>query len=137
MTAKLWGTNFPFYKGNTLLGTASKVLPRQEDYRLIRNDYLQGLLTIKGERWYRNDFGGDIPRLQFDPNDVNSRTYIEDTIREYTTKYHPMIRISSITIEDDVNKPNKVTIKINGKWELTSATSDQLLASLVIPVTGA
>ncbi|CAK0739464.1 hypothetical protein CCP1ISM_10520001 [Azospirillaceae bacterium] len=31
MAAKLWGTNFPFYKGNTLLGVTSKVLPRQED----------------------------------------------------------------------------------------------------------
>lgn len=134
--AKLWGTNFPFYKGNTLLGTTSKVLPRQEDYRLIRNDYLQGLMTIKGERWYRPGFGGDIPRLQFDPNDVNSRTSIEDTIREYTIRYHPMIKLSKIDILDDVNVPNKVSIKIYGKWEVTSAMSDQLLASIVIPTTG-
>jgi phage baseplate assembly protein W len=134
--AKLWGTNFPFYKGNSLLGTTSKVLPRQEDYRLIRNDYLQGLMTIKGERWFRPDFGGDIPRLQFDPNDISSKTSIEDIIREYTIKYHPMIRISNIEIVDDSNTPNKVSIKIYGKWEVTSAMSDQLLASIVIPATG-
>jgi phage baseplate assembly protein W len=135
--AKLWGTNFPFYKGNTLLGVTSKILPRQEDYRLIRNDYLQGLLTIKGERWYRLDFGGDIPRIQFDPNDVNSKTVLEENIRQFTIKYHPTIKITNIEIIDKASSPNNVNVKIYGKWDTTSAMSDQLLASILVPVSGA
>ncbi|CAK0746548.1 hypothetical protein CCP1ISM_2460001 [Azospirillaceae bacterium] len=48
-----------------------------------------------------------------------------------------MIKISNITIDDDPSNPNKVSIKIYGKWEVTSAMSDQLLASIVIPASGA
>jgi hypothetical protein len=71
--ATLWGYNFPFYQGTTIKGVSSIVLPRSEDYRLIRNDYLQGLLTLKGERWFRPTFGGDVRKSLFDPNDASSQ----------------------------------------------------------------
>ena len=59
--AEWFGVSFPFYRGNSLLGSTSQVLPHQEDSRLIRNDLTQGLLTLKKERLYRSNFGDAFP----------------------------------------------------------------------------
>jgi hypothetical protein len=51
----IWfGFNPPF------IGGQQKVMSRQEDLRLIKNDLLQLLLTVPGERVHRPTFGSPI-----------------------------------------------------------------------------
>lgn len=134
--AKLFGYNFPFFKGNTILGSTSTVLPRQEDYRLIRNDYQQGLLTLHGERVFRPTFGADIGNYVFNQNDSSSRQSLEDNIRRYTIKYHPNITVTSVTIEQSVTVPNMMAITILGYTVIDNTNTDQLLAEFMIPQAG-
>ena len=49
--ATYFGQNPPF------VGGAEKVLSRQEDIRLIKNDILQLIMTSPGERVHRPNFG--------------------------------------------------------------------------------
>lgn len=134
--ATLWGYNFPFYQGTTVVGVTSTVLPRVEDYRLIRNDYQQGLLTLQGERWFRPTFGGDVRKSQFDPNDMISQAVLKQNITQYTTKYHPQITISKIVFGTDSSNASVITISIWGTASLTATNTPELLAEFQLPDAG-
>lgn len=134
--ATIFGYNFPFFRGRTILGSTSSVLPRQEDYRIIRNDYLQGLMTLQGERAFRPTFGADIGRFVFDQNDSVSRQKIENNIRTYTLKYHPNITVTKINIEQSATTPNMMAVTILGYTVLDNTNTDQLLAEFMIPQAG-
>lgn len=134
--ASIFGYNFPFYKGKTTLGSTAVVLPRQEDYRIIRNDYLQGLMTLHGERAYRPTFGADIGGFVFDQNDSSSRQKLENNIRTYTLKYHPNITVTKVLIEQSITTPNMMAVTILGYTAVDSTNTDQLLAEFMIPQAG-
>ena len=131
--ATIWGYNFPFYQGKTVLGTTSSVLPRQEDYRIIRNDYQQGLMTLQGERAFRPTFGANIAKFLFDPNDSTSNQNLQNNIRSYTTKYHPNIVVTSIVINQSTTVPNMMVVTILGYTILNNTNTSQLLAEFMIP----
>lgn len=59
-----FGYNPPF------IGGQQNVLSRQEDLRLIKNDLLQLLLTVPGERVHRPNFGSPIRQTLFDPGTI-------------------------------------------------------------------
>jgi phage baseplate assembly protein W len=61
MTATYYGFNPPF------VGGTQKVLPRQEDMRLVKNDVLQLLFTLRGERVHRPTFGTRLRSTVFEP----------------------------------------------------------------------
>lgn len=134
--AKWFGYTFPFYKGNSLLGTTSKVVPRLEDDRLIKNDYKQGLLTIQGERYFRPLFGASIPVFLFEPNDPTSATQIENNIIEYTRRFEPRIIVSNVVVEQNANNPNVATVSIFGTFAFDNTNTDQLIIDFMIPVAG-
>ena len=46
-----------YYGFNAPFVSSKGVLPRQEDIRLIQNDVLAYIMTLPGERIYRDDFG--------------------------------------------------------------------------------
>lgn len=134
--ATWYGPSFPFYRGNTLLGSTTQVLPRQEDSRLIKNDFIQGILTNWGERPFRPGFGGNISAFLFDQNDSNSRNAIEDSIRTHTEAFHDRIIINRISVEQPVDNPNVMSVSIFGRTSLDAADVDDLLVNFMVPVSG-
>jgi phage baseplate assembly protein W len=62
--ARWFGYNAPFIDVN------GRVLPRQEDERLVKNDLLQLLLTVPGERIMSPDFGVNLRNAPFEPADA-------------------------------------------------------------------
>ena len=58
--ATYYGVNPPF------IGGVQNVLSRQVDERLIKNDILQLVLTLPGERVYRPNFGTRLRAIVFD-----------------------------------------------------------------------
>lgn len=131
-----FGFNFPFFRGNTLIGTTSQVLPRQEDNRLIRNDLLQGLLTNKGERAFRPGFGADITNHLFEQNDEETRSTLSNLITSHIAKFHPRVSVSTVDISEDINNPNMMVIKVFGRTELDASNVDDLLVRFMIPIAG-
>lgn len=136
-TARWYGVNFPFYGIKTTSGLSNKVLARQEDYKIIRNDFIQGLMTIKGERWFRPNFGGNIPSFLFDPKDSFSKNKLEASIIEYVRSSEDRIRINKIDVQNDPKNDNAVTIKIYGQSEYEATSPEKLLAEFLVPIAGA
>ena len=66
------------------------------------SDLLLLLLTEKGERYYEPDYGTNLLKYLFDPNDNITATDVEQEIKRTVSLYIPSLKIDSITF----NKPN-------------------------------
>jgi phage baseplate assembly protein W len=55
------------------------------------------LLTQKGERYYEPDYGTNLVKYIFEPNDGITEDKIEDELRETVSLYIPQIKITSVT----------------------------------------
>jgi len=67
----------------------------------IRADLLHLLLTNKGERLYMPDFGSDLKKFIFEPNDGITHIDIKNNINETIKKYIPNLIIDSIEFKND------------------------------------
>ena len=62
----------------------------------IRADLLHLLLTNKGERLYLPDFGSDLKKYIFEPNDEITHSEIKDNLNETISKYIPNLLVNDI-----------------------------------------
>ncbi len=67
----------------------------------IRSDLLHLLLTNKGERLYMPDFGSDLKKFIFEPNDGITHIDIKNNINETIKKYIPNLIIDSIEFKNN------------------------------------
>ncbi len=96
--SKFFGFNPPFYK-------PGRVLETQTDERLIKNDLLQLLMTIPGERVFRPDFGTELRSTLFEQIDNRSIDILKRSISDSIRKFEQRIGVDEIIIErkDDEN----------------------------------
>lgn len=87
-----YGFNPPFFGG------PQNILSRQEDEQLIKNDIIQAILTLPGERVMRPDFGVPLRNLVFEPNDEVARSSVVNAIRNVLKTYEPRVNIVSLQI---------------------------------------
>jgi phage baseplate assembly protein W len=76
----------------------------------IKSDLFLLLLTNKGERWYNPNYGSDLRRFLFDPNDEISEMDIKESLRNTVETYMPNITVEGIDITE--NHTNKITLLI-------------------------
>ena len=93
MMAIYFGINPPF------IGGAEKVLSRQEDLKLIKNDLLQLILTSPGERVHRPEFGTPIRDTVFDPSDRISYDILANEIAEEIINSEPRVFNPQVTVQ--------------------------------------
>jgi uncharacterized protein len=67
----------------------------------IRSDLLHLLLTNKGERLYMPDFGSDLKKYIFEPNDSITHEQIKDNLNENIKRYIPNLIINDITFKNN------------------------------------
>jgi|TARA_R110002126_G_scaffold66_2_gene571 phage baseplate assembly protein W len=67
----------------------------------IRSDLLHLLLTNKGERLYLPDFGSDLKKYIFEPNDSITHEQIKDNLNENIKRYMPNLIINDISFKND------------------------------------
>ena len=79
----------------------------------IRSSLTHLLLTNKGERYYKPDFGTNLRNFIFNPND--SRTYegMKEEVKTAVTKYFPQLQITDIIINIDPNNEKSVNLQIS------------------------
>lgn len=92
-----WGFNPPFYGG------PQNILSRQEDDRLIKNDLLQLLLTVPGERVQRSDFGTPLRSFVFEQMVQADLDFLTSQIREAIGKFEPRVEIQALQLTKDVD----------------------------------
>ena len=71
------------------------------DADAVRADLLHLLLTNKGERLYMPDFGSDLKKYIFEPNDGVTHSEIKDNLNETIKRYMPNLTIDSIKFRND------------------------------------
>lgn len=87
-----YGMNPPF------IGGVQKVLSRQEDIQLIKNDVLQLLLTVPGERVYRPDFGSPLRSYVFETSTSSDLITLSRDIKQAINDYEPRVDIVSLDL---------------------------------------
>lgn len=131
--SRYFGFNAPF------LTTNGKLLERQVDDRLIKNDLLQLLLTAPGERVMRPDFGTGIRPYLFEQIDNTGIEILRQSILDAIEKFERRVTVSEVVIDrDDSN--NLLNIKVYGQFAIDRFTVDgppvrdsDLLVQLNIP----
>jgi len=118
MTALYYGYNPPF------IGGSQNILSRQEDERLIKNDILQLLLTVPGERVMRPNFGVNLRNFVFEQITQPDLFRLQSEIEQQVTTQEPRVNVDSVEvrIDDDKNQiviSLTVTIKKDPKRQLT------------------
>lgn len=66
------------------------------------------LLTQKGERYYESDYGTNLLKYIFEPNDNLTSEQVQEEIKNTVALYLPEIKISSVTFNslvDDNGQP--------------------------------
>jgi|APGre2960657404_1045060.scaffolds.fasta_scaffold29509_2 phage baseplate assembly protein W len=100
MSALLYGFNPAFYGG------PNGILSRQEDQQLIKNDLLQLLLTVPGERVFRPTFGTILRSSIFEQLDSRQILAIRDSISESIKTHEPRVNVVklNLTATDNTNE---------------------------------
>ena len=71
------------------------------DKDAIRADLLHLLLTNKGERLYLPEFGSDLKKFIFEPNDEVTQEEIKDNLNQTITRFIPNLLINDISFRND------------------------------------
>lgn len=67
------------------------------DIELVKQDLLNHIFTIRGERVNMPAFGTRIPLMAFEPNDEKTRAIIEQDLRE-VFDYDPRVNLISLKV---------------------------------------
>lgn len=89
-----YNITFPFKDDNE---TRSFIKMNQVSKDAYSSNLLLLLLTQKGERYYEPDYGTNLLKYIFEPNDQLTATDIEEEIRNSVALYIPQVQVSSVT----------------------------------------
>lgn len=90
MSALWFGFNPPW------IGSSTGVLSRQTDERLIKNDIVQLLLTIPGERTHRPNFGTRLRSMIFESLRDDDLVALSHDLKIAIEKYDDRVSVISI-----------------------------------------
>lgn len=83
------------------------------DSGAIKADLMHLILTQKGQRLYMPDFGTDLMRYIFEPNDAKTLSEIKLDIQETVKKYIPNLTINEVKVDKEPTNEYKATIRID------------------------
>jgi len=120
-----YGFNPPFIGGNNV------VFSRQEDEQLVKNDILQLLSTIPGERVMRPDFGVNIRNMVFEQiNDVTI-DLLRDEIIAAISKFEPRVNLLSVSLTPG-NDRNSLVIKMYCNFKQDPQTAFEFIRAIEV-----
>lgn len=83
------------------------------DSKAIRADLMHLLLTRKGERLYNPEFGTDLMRFIYEPNDSLTYSDIKLDIQTTVKKYIPTLNVDNITVTSNPENEYKADVRID------------------------
>jgi phage baseplate assembly protein W len=89
------------YRG-IALPTAQRPYPSvKEELELIRDSIVTILLTKKGQRLFAPDFGSNLWRIIFEPNDDVTRSLAREYIISAIQTWEPRVNLRAVTVQSD------------------------------------
>jgi phage baseplate assembly protein W len=104
--------NFPFK--DSIVGDYIEMTEVSGD--ALKSNLLHLLLTNKGERLYLPDFGSDLRKFIFEPNDKITHDEIKDHINQSVKQYFSQVEITNISFE---NVENEQVIRVIISFTIT------------------
>lgn len=86
----------------------------------IRESIYLIVMTRKGERVMRPDFGCDIYSYMFDTMDYTTLTMMKHAVKEAVVKWEPRITDVQVEVQDAVEEQNAVRIQIDYRVRTTN-----------------
>jgi phage baseplate assembly protein W len=83
------------------------------DSKAIRADLMHLLLTRKGERFYNPEFGTDLLKFIYEPNDTLTYSDIKLDIQTTVKRYIPNLNVDNITVTANPENEYKADILID------------------------
>jgi len=84
----------------------------KDDQNAIKSDLMYLILTTKGQRLYNPEFGTNLLKFIFEPNDSLSFEDIKEEINFVVSKYLPNLTINDITVETPKDEEYTAEIKL-------------------------
>jgi phage baseplate assembly protein W len=84
-----------------------------DDNAAIKADLMHLILTRKGQRLYNPDFGTDLLRYIFEPEDGLTLSQIKTEITNVVKKYLPKLQINQITVDQSPDSEYAAVIRID------------------------
>ncbi len=88
-----------------------------EDNQAIKADLLHLILTKKGERLYNPNFGTDLVKFIFEPEDGMTLNAIKEEITSVIKIYLPKLQIDEISVEESTESEYAAVVTI--KYTIT------------------
>jgi hypothetical protein len=84
-----------------------------DDASAIKSDLMHLILTRKGQRLYNPDFGTDLLRYIFEPEDGFTLNQIKEEITNVVKKYLPKLQINAITVDQSDESEYAAVVRID------------------------
>jgi phage baseplate assembly protein W len=81
--------------------------------RAIKADLMHLLLTRKGQRLYNPDFGTDLMKFIFEPNDNLTLEAVKAEVTASVKKYIPKITINNVIVTQSPDNDYAATIRVD------------------------
>lgn len=101
------------------------------DEKAIKADLMHLILTRKGQRLYNPDFGTDLLKFIFEPNDSLTLAGLKTEITTVVKKYLPKLQIDTISVEESTESEYAAVVTI--KYTITDdvfTTSDLIIINI-------
>jgi phage baseplate assembly protein W len=83
------------------------------DADAIKSDLMHLLLTRKGQRLYNPDFGTNLMKYIFEPEDNQSFEALKDEVTNTIKKYLPKLSVKSITVTQSEDSEYAAVIRLD------------------------
>ena len=103
----------------------------KDDNRAIKSDLMHLILTKRGERLYSPEFGTNLIRFIFEPNDGITQSEITSEIKQTVKRYIPNLQINKV--ETTYSDENEYTAKVRIDFTITEdvfETTDFVIINL-------
>lgn len=85
----------------------------EQENQAIKADLLHLILTRRGQRLYNPDFGTDLLRFIFEPNDSLTQEGIKEEIRTVVKRFLPNLKLNEILIEESPESEYAAVVSIS------------------------
>jgi phage baseplate assembly protein W len=103
----------------------------ETDNQAIKADLLHLILTTRGQRLYNPDFGTNLIKFIFEPNDALTEEGVKDEIRTVVKKFLPKLKLDDIIIAGSPESEYAAVVTIS--YTITDdvfATSDIIVVKI-------
>lgn len=110
MIKQYYGIKYPFSEESEDLTFFDMNETKQDG---IKSMLLHIILTPKGQRLRRPNFGTDLIKYVFEPNDSSTWSLIKEEIRKQIALYLPEVSFEDIAIKHNLEEENSIYVEID------------------------